>query len=43
MMILHGNKNKVYGGREMDGEIDLSNFIHEDSMGTSKEMVINNI
>ena len=28
MMILHGNENKVYGGREMDREIDLNNFIH---------------
>jgi len=28
MMILHGNENKVYGGREMDRKIDLSNFMH---------------
>jgi len=28
MMILHGNENKVYGGREMDREIDLNNFMH---------------
>jgi len=27
-MILHGNENKVYGGREMNMEIDLSNFMH---------------
>jgi len=28
MMILHGNENKVYGGREMDMEIYLNNFMH---------------
>jgi len=27
-MILHENENKVYSGREMDREIDLSNFMH---------------
>jgi len=28
MMVLHGHENKVYGGREMDRKIDLSNFMH---------------
>jgi len=28
MMILYGNKNKVYGEREMDREIDLRNYMH---------------
>jgi len=27
-MVLHGHENKVYGGREMDRKIDLSNFMH---------------
>jgi len=27
-MILHGNENKVYGGREMERKIDLNNFMH---------------
>jgi len=25
---INGNKNKVYGGREMEREMDLSNFMH---------------
>jgi len=28
MIILHENENKVYGGREMEREMDLSNFKH---------------
>jgi len=28
MIILHRNENKVYGGREIEREIDLSNFMH---------------
>jgi len=28
MIILHGNENKVYGGREMEREMDLSNFMY---------------
>jgi len=28
MIILHDNENEVYGGREMEREMDLSNFMH---------------
>jgi len=28
MIILHGKENKVYGGREMERKIYLSNFMH---------------
>ena len=28
MIIFHEKENKVYGGREMERKIDLSNFMH---------------
>jgi len=28
MIILHKNENKVYDGREMEKEMDLSNFMN---------------
>jgi len=28
MIILHENENKVYGGREMEKEMDLSIFMY---------------
>jgi len=43
MVILHGKENKVYGGREMERKIYLSNFMHARLYDASKEMIINNI
>jgi len=28
MIIFHGKENKVYGGREMEKKMDLSNFMY---------------
>jgi len=28
MIILHGNENKVYSGRKMEREMNLSNFMY---------------
>jgi len=43
MMILHGNENKVYGGREMDREINLSNFMYARLYDASKDVITNKI
>ena len=43
MIILHGKENKVYGGREMDRKIDLSNFMYARLYDASKDMITNKI
>jgi len=43
MIILHGNENKVYGGREMERKMDLSNFIYARLDDASKDMITNKI
>jgi len=41
MIILHGNENKVYGGREMEKKMDLSNFMYARLDDASKDMITN--
>jgi len=43
MIILHGKENKVYGGREMERKIDLSNFMYARLYDASKDMITNRI
>jgi len=43
MIILHGKENKVYGGREMERKIDLSNFMYARLYDASKDMITNKI
>jgi len=43
MIILHGKENKVYGGREMERKIDLSNFMYAILDDASKDMITNKI
>jgi len=43
MIILHGKENKVYGGREMERKIDLSNFMYAKLYDASKDMTTNKI
>jgi len=43
MIILHGNENKVYGGREMERKMDLSNFMYARLYDASKDMITNKI
>ena len=43
MIILHGKENKVYGGREMDRKIDLTNFMYARLYDASKDMATNKI
>ena len=43
MIILHGEENKAYGGREMERKIDLGNFIYARLYDATKDMIINNI
>jgi len=43
MIILPGKENKVYGGREMERKIDLSNFMHARLYDASKDMITNKI
>jgi len=43
MIILHGKENKVYGGREMERKIDLSNFMYARLYDASKDMTTNKI
>jgi len=41
MIILHGKENKVYGGREMERKMDLSNFMYARLYDASKDMITN--
>jgi len=41
MIILHGNENKVYGGREMERKMNLSNFMYARLYDVSKDMITN--
>jgi len=41
MIILHGKENKVYGGREMERKIDLSNFMYAKLYNALKDMITN--
>jgi len=41
MIILHGNENKVYGGREMERKMNLSNFMYARLYDASKDMITN--
>jgi len=41
MIILHENENKVYGGREMERKMDLSNFMYARLYDASKDMITN--
>jgi len=43
MIILHGKEKKVYGGREMERKIDLSNFMYARLYDASKDMIKNKI
>jgi len=43
MIILHGKENKVYGGREMERKIDLSNFMYARLYDASNDMITNKI
>jgi len=41
MIILHGKENKVYGRREMERKINLSNFMYARLDDASKDMITN--
>jgi len=41
MIILHGNENKVYGGRKMERKMDLSNFMYARLYDALKDMITN--
>ena len=41
MIILHEKENKVYGGREMERKMNLSNFMYARLYDVSKDMITN--
>jgi len=43
MIILHGKENKIYGGREMEMKIDLSNFMHARLYDALKDLITHKI